>query len=122
MGPATTAVATGRIYLTPNAFPDGTGAFAWWISGENQKALLHPADNPAAPAPTINEAMQRVRTYGNTDLAALALVGTPPGTSLPTRGTAALVPVATVAVPADAPRSATARSTSMITRLTPLGY
>lgn len=95
VGPATTSVATGRIYLTPNPFPDGTGAFAWWISGENQKALLHPADNPAPPAPTIDEAMQRVRTYGNTDLAALGLIGTPPGTSLPTRGTAALMPVVT---------------------------
>jgi len=50
---------------------------------------------PAPPAPTIDEAMQRVRTYGNTDLAALGLIGTPPGTSLPTRGTAALMPVAT---------------------------
>ena len=96
VGPATTAVSTGRIYLSPNAFPDGTGAFAWWISGENQKALLHPAENPAAPAPTIEEAMQRVRTYGSTDLASLGLVAPPSGTTLPTRGTAALVPVTTV--------------------------
>ena len=96
VGPATTAVPTGRIYLTPNAFPDGPGAFAWWISGENQKALLHPADNPAAPPLTVAEATQRVRTFGSTDLAALGLVPPPVGTALPTRATAALVPVATV--------------------------
>ena len=95
VGPATTSVPTGRIYLSPNAFPDEprAGAFAWWVTGENQKALLHPAEVPASP--TIEEATRKVKTYGSTDVAALGLVPPAPGTALPSRGSSALVLVAT---------------------------
>ena len=96
VGPATTSVATGRIYLTPNAFPDfpGSGGFAWWITGENQKALLHPAEVASTAPPTVDEALRKVKTFGNTDVAALGLVPPVAGTVLPTRGTSALVLVA----------------------------
>ena len=96
VGPATTSVATGRIYLAPNAFPDSasTGAFAWWITGENQKALLHPDEKPSATPLTAEEAVRKVKSFGSTDVAALGLVAPPPGTALPTRGSASLVLVA----------------------------
>jgi hypothetical protein len=96
VGPATTSVATGRIYLAPNAFPDaaGSGAFAWWITGENQKALLHPAEAAATAPPTVAEAVRKVKTFGSTDVASLGFVPPAVGTVLPTRGTAALVLVA----------------------------
>ena len=94
LGPATTAVSTGRIYLTPNPFPDGTGAFAWWVAGENQKALLHPQEIPPASAPSPEALLAKVKTYGSADMAALGLVPPAAGLSIPSRGSNALVAVA----------------------------
>lgn len=96
VGPATTAVSTGRIYLTPNAFPDGTGSFAWWVAGENQKALLHPLETTPATALTPQAALAKVKTFGSTDMAALGLVPPPAGTTIATRGSTAFVSVAAV--------------------------
>ena len=96
LGPATTAVSTGRIYLEPNAFPDGTGAFAWWVAGENQKALLHSQESPPAGVPSPEELLAKVKTFGSTDMVALGLVAPPAGTAIPSRGSVAFIPVAVV--------------------------
>lgn len=80
-----TVIANARVTLTAQDFPDGSdGSFAWWVSGENQKALV----SVEAPLPPITgstvsdvlEATRRARTFGSVDFTALGL--TQPTTEL----------------------------------------
>jgi hypothetical protein len=80
-----TTIAAARVTLTPQVFPDtNDGTFAWWVSGENQKALV----TVEAPLPSITgsatadvlEAARRTRTFGSVDFTALGL--TQPTTEL----------------------------------------
>jgi hypothetical protein len=80
-----TVIANARVTLTAQTFPDTSdGTFAWWVSGENQKALV----TVEAPLPAISgsttadvlEAARRTRTFGSVDFTALGL--TQPTTEL----------------------------------------
>ena len=87
----TTINAADSVTLTAQDFPvsltnqPGDGTYAWWVSGENQKALvtLQAPTTPFAgktPGEVILEASQRAKTFGEVDLAALGLAR---GTSAP---------------------------------------
>ena len=39
--------AANEVHLEPTDLADGSGAFAWWISGENTKSLLREPTSPA---------------------------------------------------------------------------
>jgi hypothetical protein len=79
----TTANTTDLVTLTAQSFPDSLTAqvsdsnFAWWVSGENQKAMVTLETPPAAIGGTttadVLEAARRARTFGSVDLAALGL-------------------------------------------------
>jgi hypothetical protein len=80
-----TTIANARVTLTPQTFPDTSdGTFAWWVSGENQKALVTvEAPLPAisgSTLPDVLEATRRARTFGSVDFTALGL--TQPTTEL----------------------------------------
>ncbi len=74
----------------------GDGTFAWWVSGENQKALVSLEPPPAtiatgtATAGSVLESTRRARTFDTVDLSALGLtpgLNAPDGAiSLPSRG------------------------------------
>ena len=84
----TTINAADRVTLTAVDFPGsltnqpGDGTYAWWVSGENQKALvtIQAPTTPLAgktPGEVILEASQRAKTFGEVDLAALGLARGP---------------------------------------------
>ena len=85
-----------RVTLTAQDFPasltnqPGDGTFAWWVSGENQKALVSLETAPAAPITgtgvnDILEATRRARTFGTVDFTALGLTQPATALNLPTR-------------------------------------
>ena len=85
-----------RVTLTAQDFPasltnqPGDGTFAWWVSGENQKALVSLEMAPAAPITgtgvnDILEATRRARTFGTVDFTALGLTQPTTALNLPTR-------------------------------------
>ena len=86
----TAIYAADRVTLTAKDFPasltnqPADGTFAWWVSGENQKALVTleaPMSPVAGTTPVgILDATQRAKTFGEVDLAALGLAR---GTSAP---------------------------------------
>jgi len=88
----TTSVSTDMVTLAPIDFPDSLSGqvsdsnFAWWVSGENQKALVSleapPATISGATATDVIEVARRARTFGTIDLAALGLA-LGPTSSLP---------------------------------------
>jgi len=94
----TTANATDMVTLTAQDFrpsvalPDTSpvdGTFAWWVSGENQKALVS-LDTPPAPVggssvTDVLEATRRARTFGTIDFTALGLTQPTTALTLPSR-------------------------------------
>jgi len=90
---------TDRVTLTPQAFPDtvtnqaNDSTFAWWVAGENQKALVSvEAPLPAiggSTAPDVVEASRRSRTFGRVDFAALGLTQPTVEMILPSRSSLA---------------------------------
>lgn len=85
-----TVVANARVTLTAQDFPDGSaGSFAWWVSGENQKALVTveaplPAITGSAAADVL-EATRRARTFGSVDFTGLGLTQPTSELFLPSR-------------------------------------
>ena len=89
-------VAADRVTLGAKDFPasltnqPSDGTFAWWVSGENQKALVSLETAPAAPisgtgVDQILEATRRARTFGTVDFTALGLTQPTTALNLPTR-------------------------------------
>ncbi len=84
----TTANTTDMVTLTAQDFPasltnqPSDSTFAWWVSGENQKALVS-LENPRpviTDSPTLDNVLEharRLRTFGTVDFEALGL--TQPG-------------------------------------------
>jgi hypothetical protein len=91
----TTANTTDQVTLTAVDFPDSLtdqvtdSTFAWWVSGENQKALVSLEAPPAAISGTaatdVLEATRRARTFGSVDFTALGLTQPTTELSLPSR-------------------------------------
>ena len=86
---------TDRVTLTAQDFPasltnqPSDGTFAWWVSGENQKALVS-LDTPPAPiggssVADVLEATRRARTFGTVDFTALGLTQPTTALTLPSR-------------------------------------
>ncbi len=90
---ATDMVTLGAQDFRPSlALPDTSpvdGTFAWWVSGENQKALVS-LDTPPAPiggssVADVLEASRRARTFGTVDFTALGLTQPTTALTLPSR-------------------------------------
>ena len=91
----TTANAVDQVTLSAVDFPDSVtnqvtdSTFAWWVSGENQKALVSLETPPAAiggtSATDVLEAARRARTFGSVDLTALGLAQPTTELNLPSR-------------------------------------
>ena len=125
VGPATAPVATQQIHLPTLSLLDGKvvqgaapgGTFAWWVGGENQKAVVaFPA--AAAAATSTRERSERVGTFGRADLEPLGfvdLLGKSP--QVVSRRTLELL-----SLPADSSRLAKALSQAAPTALTRAGF
>jgi hypothetical protein len=85
---------TDRVTLTAMDFPasltsqPSDSTFAWWVSGENQKALVS-LDTPppfvGSGVPGVLEATRRARTFGTVDFTALGLTQPTTALTLPSR-------------------------------------
>ncbi len=73
-----------KIFLTPNPFPDSPGSFAWWASGENQKALIQVLPNPTTNL-TTTDYIHRLKGYSEIDFAPFGLVEPTTALTLPSR-------------------------------------
>ncbi|MGJ8639010.1 MAG: hypothetical protein ACSHYA_06415 [Opitutaceae bacterium] len=69
------AIASEELYILPTYLREGdavtgsiTGSMAWWISGDNAKAMIN--DDPNEEPSTVQEWQQRVRSNGWADPAA----------------------------------------------------
>ena len=92
VGQSSAPVAVERIYLTPNPFPDSEGSFAWWASGENQKALIQ-INPPKTTNLTDLDYIQRLKTYLNPDFTPFGLVEPNTALNLPSRSSEGFLPV-----------------------------
>jgi len=91
----TTANATDMVTLTAQDFPasltnqPADSTFAWWVSGENQKALVTLDTPPPAiggsSVTDVLEATRRARTFGTIDFTALGLTQPTTALTLPSR-------------------------------------
>lgn len=123
VGPASAPLATQQVHLPALSLIDGaevkavppTGAFAWWVGGENQKVRV--AFPVIATTTNKRELSERLATFGKPDLAAIGfgdptVVTNPP---MPSRRSLELVP-------ADATRLAKSLTGATPTPLTRAGF
>ncbi|CAA6677612.1 MULTISPECIES: hypothetical protein [unclassified Lentimonas] len=52
-----TAVANDEVHIRPTEMPDGSGAYAWWVQGENIKVRLKVAEDPGSSKLSVSEQM-----------------------------------------------------------------